>query len=315
MVRAVVLDLGRLVPLVSLVLLAPAVCSCGVRKGAPDWIGSDAAVVRCTVLGPQPLAPAPVRRAPQPSATDRAVRADDGSHRPRRARLRARPSRLRDLAGARRRRPRAAATAIASSTTRSELPKRPRASSAAASAPTPTPSTPRDGPGLHRPADPPRLRARARAGRAARRAPAPVRGQARDHRGPPHALAAVGSHRPSWSLRGALRAADGPPHRRLRSVPSRAPAAPATGDQADRRAARGRARGRGGSPGRRPRRCSWSARSTTSWSSITSPTRTGTPPASIATPPSNSPRCSGTSRTPSWPSIARPSSPRASAER
>ncbi|PRP92071.1 hypothetical protein ENSA5_51650 [Enhygromyxa salina] len=38
----------------SLAVLAVATLlgGCGVRKGAPDWIGSDAAVVRCTVSGP-----------------------------------------------------------------------------------------------------------------------------------------------------------------------------------------------------------------------------------------------------------------------
>lgn len=35
----------------ALILLA-LLSACGVRKGAPDWIGSDAAVVRCTVSGP-----------------------------------------------------------------------------------------------------------------------------------------------------------------------------------------------------------------------------------------------------------------------
>lgn len=33
-------------------LLLGTLSSCGVRKGAPEWIGSDAAVVRCTIAGP-----------------------------------------------------------------------------------------------------------------------------------------------------------------------------------------------------------------------------------------------------------------------
>ena len=42
----------RLRRALGLVLLLLGSVSCGVRKGAPEWIGSNAAVVRCTVAGP-----------------------------------------------------------------------------------------------------------------------------------------------------------------------------------------------------------------------------------------------------------------------
>lgn len=41
--------------------------SCGVRKGAPEWIGSDAAVVRCTVAGPNLRLPPLFDELPSPT--------------------------------------------------------------------------------------------------------------------------------------------------------------------------------------------------------------------------------------------------------
>src|SRR5690606_35593416 len=47
-VRSLVFERITIVALTLLAMLS----ACGVRKGAPDWIGSDVAVVRCTVSGP-----------------------------------------------------------------------------------------------------------------------------------------------------------------------------------------------------------------------------------------------------------------------
>jgi hypothetical protein len=42
-------------------------CSCGVRDGAPAWIGSDAAIVRCTVAGPNLSLPRLFDEIPSPA--------------------------------------------------------------------------------------------------------------------------------------------------------------------------------------------------------------------------------------------------------
>jgi hypothetical protein len=44
-----------------------ALSGCGVRKGAPEWIGSDAAVVRCTVAGPNLQLPQLFDEVPSPA--------------------------------------------------------------------------------------------------------------------------------------------------------------------------------------------------------------------------------------------------------
>jgi hypothetical protein len=68
MVRPVVFD--RLPPIAAgfAALLLVLLCSaCGVRKGAPDWIGEDAAVVRCTVSGPNLALPRLFADLPSPA--------------------------------------------------------------------------------------------------------------------------------------------------------------------------------------------------------------------------------------------------------
>lgn len=47
--------------------VAALLCSCGVGKGAPDWIGSDAAIVRCTVAGPNLSLPRLFDEIPSPA--------------------------------------------------------------------------------------------------------------------------------------------------------------------------------------------------------------------------------------------------------
>lgn len=47
--------------------VAALLCSCGVRKGTPDWIGSDAAIVRCTVAGPNLSLPRMFDEVPSPA--------------------------------------------------------------------------------------------------------------------------------------------------------------------------------------------------------------------------------------------------------
>jgi hypothetical protein len=59
--------LPRLLRAVGLALLLLTTASCGVRKGAPEWIGSDAAVVRCTVAGPNLELPRLFDEVPSPA--------------------------------------------------------------------------------------------------------------------------------------------------------------------------------------------------------------------------------------------------------
>ncbi|PRQ08338.1 hypothetical protein [Enhygromyxa salina] len=47
--------------------VAALLASCGVRKGAPDWIGADAAIVRCTVAGPNLSLPRLFDEVPSPA--------------------------------------------------------------------------------------------------------------------------------------------------------------------------------------------------------------------------------------------------------
>lgn len=63
MVEVVALRFARL-GVLALILGAS---GCGVRKGAPDWIGSDAAVVRCTVAGPNLHLPRLFAQVPSPA--------------------------------------------------------------------------------------------------------------------------------------------------------------------------------------------------------------------------------------------------------
>ncbi|MFO7563563.1 MAG: hypothetical protein R6X02_13030 [Enhygromyxa sp.] len=50
-----------------LLLLWIVIAGCGVRKGAPEWIGSDAAVVRCTIAGPNLALPRLFDELPSPA--------------------------------------------------------------------------------------------------------------------------------------------------------------------------------------------------------------------------------------------------------